>query len=93
MSWLKDFGSAERRYRNYVRYDLQLRAPEALRTLELTVSPTVIDSAFRFAWDHHKDDWNTVATIRDFDHVAEESSVTILHFIANETGAGLQPAE
>lgn len=92
MSWLEDFRCSERRYRNYVRYDLHLRAPEALRTIELNVPAKIVERAFRFAWDHHRDDWDGAVTIRDFDQVAEESSLTIMHYIADATAQRLEPA-
>jgi hypothetical protein len=83
MRYLERFRSSERRYRHYVTTDLQQRAPEALGNIERNVPASVVDAAFAFAWDHHQETWNAAHSMQDFDRVAEESSVTIMHHIVD----------
>jgi len=91
MSWVEEFRSSEHRYRNYVRSDLHIRAPQALRSLERDVPPALLEAAFAFAWDHHGDEWNVTCSAREFDRVALESSETVLHYVVNAMRSDLQP--
>lgn len=93
MSYLTDLRSSERRFRSFVCTDLGSRAPEALRNIERNVPPAVLDAAFEHAWDRHQADWQRAYSSYDFDFVAEEASVTVMHYLVDALRAGLSPVE